>query len=926
MLCTRPAVLLAVVLSAVAALASTSRNTITSPMGAQTEVAFDLFSYTGRDLARNAATTPPLPAGHYRNPVLAGFFPDPSVCRVGDDYYLVNSTFGYFPGLPIFHSRDLVNWRPIGHAINRPSQLNYRGIGVSQGLFAPSIEHHKGVFYLVCTMIGGTGNFVITAKDPAGPWSDPVWLDVPGIDPSLFFDDDGRAWLVHNGDAPENKPLYQGHRAVWLREFDPATQRIIGEPVLLVNGGVDIATKPVWIEGPHLFKKDGWYYLTCAEGGTGTDHSQVILRSRSVTGPFTPWSGNPILTQRGLDATAPGAITCTGHADLVIGPDGNWWSVFLGCRPFAEGKLFTTGRETFLLPVTWTADGWPVILPKGERVPLIAPGPASVAPKAIAPLNGDFTWTEDFKHPVLDPLWVTLRTPNDKPDWRVDTAAGQLLLTPGNATLAGTEHPALLARRVQHARFAATGVLKLAPEPGVAAGLTFFQNEKHHYFLAAERTKDGSVNIFVELADGGAPTVIHRAPAPKGDRLWLRMLAEGNTLTLFWSANGTKWESFAPPAGVRPVTVEAAGGGIHFTGAVVGLHARTTAVAQASLKEAYQKNFRIGTALNTRDVANENSPKGTLIKTQFNAITAENAMKWDAINPKPGEYRFEDADKFVEFGTKNGLFIIGHTLVWHSQAPKWIFEDANGAPLTRDALLARMREHIQIVVGRYKGRVQAWDVVNEALAEDGSLRDSPWRKIIGDDYIVKAFEFAREADPAAELYYNDYSIENPAKRAGAVKLLKKLKESGVRIDAVGIQEHVSLKWPTLEYLDATITAFGQLGLKVMITELDVNVLPDTKNAGIADVGLREKADPALDPYTDGLPDEMQQKLARRYTDLFGVYLKHRDVVSRVTFWGVNDGDSWLNSWPIKGRTSHPLLFDRKNQPKLAFDAVIKLAE
>lgn len=920
--CPRPAVLLAVVLSAVAA--SASPNVTAPAAGAQSEVAFDFFSYVGRDLARDAAATPPLPSGHYRNPVLAGFFPDPSVCRVDGDYYLVNSTFGYFPGLPIFHSRDLVNWQPIGSAINRPSQLNYRGIGVSQGLFAPSIDHHQGVFYVVCTMIGGKGNFVITAKDPAGPWSDPVWLDVPGIDPSLFFDDDGRAWLVHNGDAPGNKPLYQGHRAVWMREFDPATQRIIGEPVLLVNGGVDIATKPVWIEGPHLFKREGWYYLTCAEGGTGTGHSQVILRSKSVTGPFEPWSGNPILTQRGLDATAPGAVTCTGHADLVIGPDGQWWSVFLGCRPYAEGKLFTTGRETFFLPVTWTADGWPVILPSGARVPLVAPGPTLAANPAVPQLTGDFTWKDDFKHPSLDPLWITLRSPRDKPDWRVDAATGQLLLTPGNTSLAGTEHPALLARRVQHARFAATCAVK--PAPGVAAGLTFFQNEKHHYFLAAERTQDGTPNIVVELADGGAPAVIHRVPAPKGDRLWLRIIAESNNLTLLWSANGTKWESFIAPAGVRPVTVEAAGGGIHFTGAIVGLHARKTDAVPTALKDAYKDRFLIGTALNTRDVANVNSPKGTLIKTQFNAITAENAMKWDAINPSPGQYRFDDADQFVEFGTKNGMFIIGHTLVWHSQAPQWIFEDAKGAPLTRDALLARMREHIQVVVGRYKGRVQAWDVVNEALEEDGSLRDSPWRKIIGDDYIAKAFEFAHEADPAAELYYNDYSIENPAKRAGAVKLLNKLRESGVRIDGVGLQEHVSLTWPPLDNLDASITAFGELGLKVMITELDVNVLPDTKNAGIADVGRSEKADPALDPYTKGLPDEMQHKLARRYADLFGVYLKHRGVVTRVTFWGVNDGDSWLNTWPINGRTNYPLPFDRKNQPKPAFDALIKLTE
>jgi xylan 1,4-beta-xylosidase len=551
-------------------------RTYDAPAATQLEVAFHSFTYTGSDIGTKGGAVQPLPAGHFRNPILAGFFPDPSICRVGDDYYLVNSTFAYYPGLPIFHSRDLVNWTLIGHAINRPGQLDYRGAGVTRGLFAPALQYHDGMFYLVCTMIDGRGNFVVTATNPAGPWSDPVWLDFPGIDPSLFFDGDGRAWLVHNGDAPDNKPLYAGHRAVWLREFDPVAKRVTGEPRLLINGGVDLTKKPVWIEGPHIFKKDGWYYLTCAEGGTGPDHSQVVFRSRFVEGPFVPWNRNPILTQRDLDPTVPDAVTCTGHADLTPGPDGQWWAVFLACRPMPEGGLLTTGRETFLLPVTWTEDGWPLIMPVGERVPLVVPSPrgVSVSSELPAKLTGDYTWTDNFERPELDPLWLMLRAPEDKPLWRLDAEGHRLLIAPGVNTLSGSAHPAFLARRVQHARFAGVTELEVPKAPGVAAGLTLFQSEKNHYFFAVERSANGQLRLFVELADSNAPVVIHQIEAPDVKSIWLRIQADVNALECAWSIDGKVWTTFVAPEGVRPVSVQAAGGGLHFTGAVIGPHVR----------------------------------------------------------------------------------------------------------------------------------------------------------------------------------------------------------------------------------------------------------------------------------------------------------------------------------------------------------------
>jgi xylan 1,4-beta-xylosidase len=545
-------------------------------------VAFDWFEYTGRD----AAFEQPLAAGQYRNPILPGFYPDPSICRVGDDYYLINSTFAYFPGIPIFHSRDLVNWTQLGHVIDRASQLDYDGLGVSRGIFAPAISHHDGTFYVVCTMVDAGGNFFVTAKNPAGPWSDPVWLhEVDGIDPSFFFDENtGRAWLVNNGPPPDNKPLYSGHRAIWIQEVDVAAQKLTGPRSIIVNGGVDLAQKPVWVEGPHLYRRGDWYYLCCAEGGTGDNHSQVIFRSRVPTGPFEPWSGNPILTQRGLDPTLSGAVTCTGHADLEIGPDGNSWAVFLGCRPYG-GKWYATGRETFLLPVTWTDNGWPVILPPGQRVPYTAaapragpvaglveagPNPGSPTPAtAQAPLNGNFTWRDDFPGAELSLLWIMLRTPRET-WWSLDPSASTVRLTPRAENLSGKANPSYLARRVQHARFDASTALAIPAASGVSAGLVAFQSEKHHYFLGVQRNASG-LRIFLEKAAGSAPTVVATAdvPAAGGIALWLS--GDDARGVFSYATKPGEWRTLVSDADMTVLTTQAAGG---FVGATVGVHAR----------------------------------------------------------------------------------------------------------------------------------------------------------------------------------------------------------------------------------------------------------------------------------------------------------------------------------------------------------------
>lgn len=348
-------------------------------------------------------------------------------------------------------------------------------------------------------------------------------------------------------------------------------------------------------------------------------------------------------------------------------------------------------------------------------------------------------------------------------------------------------------------------------------------------------------------------------------------------------------------------------------------------VSAPTLKGAFAGAFRIGAALNENQFTERDTIGAALVKRHFNTITTENVLKWEEVHPQPNTYNFAPADRYVEFGERNGMFIVGHTLVWHNQTPRWVFQDANGAPITREALIERMHDHIATVVGRYKGRIKGWDVVNEAVEEDGTMRRSPWFNIIGEDFVALAFKFAHEADPAAELYYNDYSVENAEKRNGAVSLIRKLQAQGIHVAAMGLQGHDNMGWPTVAQQDSTITAFAALGVKVNITELDVDVLPPVTRGQTADVGTRAGFDPSANPFAAGLPDSVQQALARRYAELFAVFLKHRDVIDRVTFWGVADADSWLNNWPVRGRTSYPLLFDRQHQPKPSFGAVIDAA-
>lgn len=345
---------------------------------------------------------------------------------------------------------------------------------------------------------------------------------------------------------------------------------------------------------------------------------------------------------------------------------------------------------------------------------------------------------------------------------------------------------------------------------------------------------------------------------------------------------------------------------------------------QQKLKDAFSDKFYIGTALSVNQLIGKDSADLQIVKKHFNSIVAENCMKAGELQSKKGEFNFNAADKFVAFGEKNNMFIHGHTLIWHSQLPSWFFIDELGNDVDREELIKRMKNHIQTVVGRYKGRVNSWDVVNEAILDDGRLRESKFLYIIGEDYIKLAFEFAHEADPGAELYYNDYSMANPQKRAGVVNLVKKLQTQGVKIDGIGMQGHLGLNYPSIDEFENSIVTFASLGAKVMVTELDLTVLPSPlENAG-ADIAKKFEYKKEMNPYVDALPDSVNVQFENRYIDLFKLFLKHSEKISRVTFWGVNDTQSWKNNWPVFGRTDYSLLFDRNNQAKNVVYEIINL--
>jgi len=519
-------------------------------------------------------------AGMFANPILAGFYPDPSICKVGGDYYLVTSSFSYFPGIPVFQSKDLVNWTQIGAVLDRPEQLNLEGQGVSRGLFAHAIRSSKGTFYVTCTLVDIGGNFVATAKDPAGPWSDPVWIpEVNGIDPSLFFDDEGEAYLLYNSVAPDNTPLYDGHRTIRMYAFDVDSLKVKGSERLLVNGGTDLSKKPIWIEAPHIFRKGGYYYLICAEGGTADQHSEVVFRSADVWGPYVAYGGNPILTQRHLDPARAWPITTTGHADLVETDTGQWWAVFLGCRPYrmvsTREEYFNTGRETFLAPVEWKG-GWPIINPDHETVQFHYPyhmKPSRERPPI--PLGGNFRYRDEFDGDRLGLTWMFLRTPHEQ--WHsLSDRRGALALRLRPETASGKSNPTFLGRRQQHLRGSATIALDFEPAgENEKAGLMVFQNESHFYLLCRSVQENHPVvqlhrSTALESSGHGMELLASKRIPSDSTTIVLRIEARGDTYAFWYAVQPGEWMLLSDAVDATFLSTRVAGG---FVGCVYAVYA-----------------------------------------------------------------------------------------------------------------------------------------------------------------------------------------------------------------------------------------------------------------------------------------------------------------------------------------------------------------
>ena len=348
--------------------------------------------------------------------------------------------------------------------------------------------------------------------------------------------------------------------------------------------------------------------------------------------------------------------------------------------------------------------------------------------------------------------------------------------------------------------------------------------------------------------------------------------------------------------------------------------------SQPTLTDVLGKYFLVGAAVDRNLPAGEDPQAETLVKAQFNQVVAENCMKGELIHPEVNRYDWTDADRLVDWSQRHGMTLIGHCLVWHSQPPKWMFTDETGKNVSRETLIGRMYSHIMTIVTRYRGKIKGWDVVNEAFEDDGSYRKTPYYNIIGPEYLALAFQFAHEADPDAELYYNDYSMSKPGKREAVCQLVRQLKAKGIRIDAVGMQSHNGYNYPDYSDYEKSLEAFAAEGVKVMLTELDMNMLPNPKDFNGAEISQNFKLMEQYNPYVKGLDKKAQKLFNQRYLDLFRIVERHKDVISRVTFWGVNDGHTWLNDWPVKGRTNYPMLFDRDYQAKPVVKDILKLFE
>jgi len=537
---------------------------------------FSSVVYQGDDLVYK---NNPLAADEFYNPILQGCYPDPSITQKGEDYFLVCSSFAMFPGVPIFHSKDLVNWTQIGHVLDRPSQLKVHDTGISAGVYAPSIKYNQynDTFYMITTQFaGGFGNIVVKTKDPFKGWSDPIKLQFEGIDPSIFFDDDGKAYVIHNDAPNQGKELYSGHRVIKIWDYDLENDRVIpGTDKIIVDGGVDLSKKPIWIEAPHIYKKNGKYYLMCAEGGTADWHSEVIFISDKARGPYTPAPNNPILTQRYLNPNRANRVEWAGHADIVKGPDGKHYGVFLAIRPNEKNRI-NIGRETFILPVDWTGE-FPVfengLVPFTPKLKLPKGVENKTGKDGFFP-NGNFTFTENFTADKLDYRWIGLRGPREA--FILKTKKG-LAINPFNVNIKEVKPTSTLFYRQQHSNFSFTTTLEYTPfSEKDLAGIVCLQSEQFNYVFGITK-KGKDFFLLLQRTEKGESTIIASTKIDIKKPVILQVKATGDNYEFNYSANGVDFVNLGGTVSGDILSTQIAGG---FTGALIGLYATSVNDAQ----------------------------------------------------------------------------------------------------------------------------------------------------------------------------------------------------------------------------------------------------------------------------------------------------------------------------------------------------------
>ncbi|MBS9522724.1 glycoside hydrolase family 43 protein [Litoribacter alkaliphilus] len=515
----------------------------------------------------------PLSEGEFYSPILQGTYPDPAITRKGDDYFMVVSSFAMFPGVPIFHSNDLVNWKQIGHVLDRKSQLKVHDTGISMGIYAPDIKYNPSndTFYMITTQFaGGFGNIVVKTQDPFQGWSDPIKLDFEGIDPGMFFDDDGKAYVVHNDAPNEGEERYQGHRVIKIWEYDLENDQVVkGSDKIIVDGGVDPSANPIWIEAPHIYKKDGKYFLMCAEGGTGGNHSEVIFKGDAPMGPYVPASNNPILTQRYLKDNRENKVDWAGHADLVVGPDDEYYAVFLGIRPNEKNRV-NTGRETFILPVDWSGE-FPVF--ENGLVPL---RPKLNMPDGVTENkqgqdgffpNGNFTYEENFDSENLDYRWIGLRGPRE--DFIQMNGRG-LEIDPFEVNIKEVKPTSTLFYRQQHKNFEFNTELAYEPQnQNELAGISAVQSEKFNYVFGVTNV-NGEKYIVLERTEDGESQIVKSERVNYDGTIKLQLKATGDDYSFGYALADGDFKFFDVSGDILSTNV--AGG---FTGNMIGLYATT---------------------------------------------------------------------------------------------------------------------------------------------------------------------------------------------------------------------------------------------------------------------------------------------------------------------------------------------------------------